>query len=52
MHVAAADEAKKLGQMVKDSFDVSYFFILELGPVVGVHVGPGTLGAGFCPEPA
>ena len=23
----------------------------EFGPVIGVHLGPGALGAGICPEP-
>ena len=52
MHVAAAAEARKLGKMVKDHFNVTYFFVSELGPTIGAHLGPGALGVGFCPEPA
>lgn len=52
MHVAAKAEAEELGRMMRDHFNVSYFFISELGPVIGAHLGPGALGVGFCPEPA
>ena len=51
MHVAAPGEAEELGQMIKENFNLTHFFNLELGPVIGAHVGPGTLGAGLCPEP-
>jgi len=51
MHAAAEDEARKLGEMIRERFNVTYFFVFELGPVVGAHVGPGTIGAGFCPDP-
>jgi len=50
MHAAAEDEAQKLGKMIRDHFNVTYFFVFELGPVLGAHVGPGTIGAGFCPD--
>ena len=51
MHVVAEAEAEELGKMVRENFNVSYFFVSELGPVIGAHVGPGALGVGFCPEP-
>lgn len=50
MHVAAEDEAQKLGEMIWERFNVTYFFVFELGPALTAHVGPGTIGAGFCPE--
>lgn len=51
MHVAAESEAQALAEMIQSRFNITYFFISELGPVVGAHVGPGTLGVGLCPEP-
>jgi len=50
MHAAAEDEAQKLGEMIQERFNVTYFFVFELGPVLGTHVGPGTIGTGFCPD--
>jgi DegV family protein with EDD domain len=52
MHVAAKPEMEKLAEMVREHFNVTFFFTSELGPVIGAHVGPGALGVGFCPEPA
>jgi DegV family protein with EDD domain len=50
MHVATEPEAQELAEMIQRRFNITYFFISELGPVVGAHVGPGTLGVGLCPE--
>lgn len=48
MHAAAAEEAQQLADMIRERFNVTYFFVFELGPVVGAHVGPGAIGTGFC----
>lgn len=48
MHVAAEDDACQLGTIIRERFNVTYFFMFELGPVLAAHVGPGTIGAGFC----
>ena len=48
MHAAAEDDAQKLGGMIREHFNVTYFFVFELGPVLGAHVGPGAIGTGFC----
>jgi DegV family protein with EDD domain len=48
MHAGAEDEAQTLGAMIRNRFNVTYFFVFELGPTVGSHVGPGTIGTGFC----
>ncbi len=50
MHVSAPAEAEKVAKMIQTHFNVSYFFISELGPVIGAHVGPGMLGAGIYPQ--
>jgi DegV family protein with EDD domain len=41
----APDEAKAVGAKLAASFGTSEFFTAALGPVIGVHVGPGTVGA-------
>jgi DegV family protein with EDD domain len=50
MHAAAEDEAQRLGRMIQERFNITYFFVFELGPVLGTHVGAGAIGTGFCPE--
>jgi len=42
----AADEAKALGDKLAASFGTNGFYVTVLGPVIGVHVGPGTIGVG------
>jgi DegV family protein with EDD domain len=41
----AAEEAWALGAKMSQAFNSSHFFVCDLGPVIGVHVGPGTIGA-------
>jgi DegV family protein with EDD domain len=41
----APEEAKAVGDKLAASFDTAQGFIAALGPVIGVHVGPGTIGA-------
>lgn len=43
-HALAADEAKAVGAKLVASFSTSQVFTAHLGPVLGVHVGPGTIG--------
>jgi DegV family protein with EDD domain len=42
----ARDEAEELGRKLVKEFAASGYFVADLGPVVGVHVGPGTVGIG------
>ncbi len=51
MHARAEEEMARIARLMRDRFNISQLFALELGPVIGVHVGPGALGAGICPEP-
>jgi DegV family protein with EDD domain len=39
------EEAREVGEALKQCFQTSHLFIATLGPVVGTHVGPGTIGA-------
>ena len=41
----APDEARAVGDKLAASFGTTRGFIAVLGPVIGVHVGPGTIGA-------
>jgi len=41
----APDEAKAVGDKLAASFGTTPGFIAALGPVIGVHVGPGAIGA-------
>ncbi len=43
-HAVATEETRALAARLSAAFDCRTFFIAELGPVIGVHVGPGTIG--------
>lgn len=40
----AAEEARQLGESLAQKFGTRLSFLSSLGPVLGVHVGPGTIG--------
>jgi len=42
-HTNCEEEAKKLAEMVKETFEVKNTEIILMCPVVGAHVGPGTV---------
>ncbi|KXG43707.1 DegV family protein [Tepidibacillus decaturensis] len=42
-HAINLEEAQKLEQLVREKMNVQDFVITEIGPVIGTHVGPGTL---------
>lgn len=42
-----SDEAEELREEVLSRFDPSEFYLAELTPALGTHVGPGTLGLGW-----
>jgi len=46
-HADRADEALELKQQVLSRFQPSEFYLTELTPAIGTHVGPGTLGLGW-----
>lgn len=50
-HVQAEDRMRELMKMAKGSldYDPERVFFNETGPVIGSHVGPGTVGIGFYP---
>jgi len=49
-HGLAAEAAQKLMAMIERSFQVvGEITLFEVGPVIGVHTGPGTVGVAFYP---
>ncbi len=51
-HVQADKDAKKLFKVVKEQFSNAddSFGNFQLGPVIGIHVGPGAVAIGWCPK--
>lgn len=43
-HALAPEEAWALGARLSKCFETPNFYVVDLGPVLGVHVGPGTVG--------
>ena len=44
IHAQAEETADQLQAMLKEKFTVRNSAVYELGPVIGTHVGPGTIG--------
>lgn len=47
MHADALDRATELESEISSRFDCAELFITEFTPVMGVHTGPGVIGAAF-----
>jgi len=47
VHTHAFDKALALEKEVLAGFECVEFYLIELGPVLGTHIGPGTLGLAF-----
>jgi DegV family protein with EDD domain len=50
MHGNALDEAIGIVQRMKRDINTNEIITGQVGPVVGVHTGPGLVGISFCPE--
>jgi DegV family protein with EDD domain len=48
-HIQSHDEAERLAQRCRQVFERDPVFVSEIGPVLGVHTGPGLLGVGGVP---
>ena len=44
-HAAAPLWAERLEAILRAEFQIADFLLAEMGPIVGTHVGPGTVGA-------
>jgi DegV family protein with EDD domain len=49
-HIQAPEQAERLGEECRAIFGCEPVFVSELGPVIGVHTGPGLLGVGGIPR--
>jgi DegV family protein with EDD domain len=45
-HIQSRDEAERLAERCRQVFESDPVFVSEIGPVLGVHTGPGLLGVG------
>lgn len=50
LHGNTPEEAGQLERVVSDQFNVVDMITSDMGPVIGVHAGPGTLGLVFYPD--
>jgi fatty acid-binding protein DegV len=48
-HIRSPAEAERLAEQCREIFGCEPVFISEVGPVLGVHTGPGLLGVGGAP---
>jgi DegV family protein with EDD domain len=48
-HIRAADVAERLVDAGREVYGTEPFFVSEVGPVIGAHVGPGLVGVGAIP---
>ena len=48
-HIQSRDEAERLAERCRQIFESDPVFVSEVGPVLGVHTGPGLLGVGGVP---
>ncbi len=49
-HIQAPEEAERLTERCREIFSTEPAFVSELGPVIGVHAGPGLIGVGAVPS--
>jgi DegV family protein with EDD domain len=49
-HIRSPDEAERLADECRKVFGDEPVFVSEIGPVLGVHTGPGLLGVGGIPK--
>ena len=48
-HIQSRDSAERLAERCRQVFEADPVFVSEVGPVLGVHTGPGLLGVGGVP---
>ncbi|MDX6682383.1 MAG: fatty acid kinase fatty acid binding subunit [Solirubrobacteraceae bacterium] len=51
-HIQAPDQAQRLADVGRELFGTEPLFVSEVGPVLGVHLGPGTIGVAGIPTSA
>ncbi len=51
LYIGNLDEGTAVAEQIKDNFNLSTVYSTTVSPVIGAHVGPGTVGIAFCIEP-
>lgn len=49
LHIQARDEAEALAEKLKSQLNLVSLHVVELGPALGSHTGPGVLAVAACP---
>jgi DegV family protein with EDD domain len=49
MHSVAPEEADQIHQQIDSLIDCEEIFTVEISPVIGTHIGPGTVGVAIYP---
>ena len=49
-HINCYEEAKELAKKIEDELGKENIAIVDIGPVIGVHVGPGAIGTAYYTE--
>lgn len=47
LHANARADAEEIAKQVRSQYECKEFFIAEIGPAIGVHVGPNAVGLAF-----
>ena len=47
LNANALDEAAQVGKEIRAQYNCKEFYSVSLGPAIGVHTGPGTIGLAF-----
>ncbi len=50
VHAERREKAEEWGAKSREQYEVKELTITDVGPVIGTHTGPGTLGVILCPE--
>ncbi|HEY63878.1 MAG TPA: DegV family protein [Caldilineae bacterium] len=49
LHAQAPNEAEYIAQQARERLDCEHLLLSQIGPVLGTHVGPGTVGIAMMP---
>ena len=49
VHGQFAEKAEAFAKLLKDTLNIAKLDVLRISPVLGVHTGPGIVGAGVVP---
>ena len=50
IHAVAREDAKQIQSILSDQIECKHLEVYEISPVIGTHVGPGSVGVAIYPE--